>query len=62
MTGGSAYPDFYGSNWELKDGMLTISLAGTIVKAYNYVFSDNDQIMTLTHSGQASSIIYTKQR
>lgn len=62
MTASSAYIDFYyGSNWELKDGMLTINLAGTVVRAYNYVFSNNDKTLTLTLAGQTSSIIYTKQ-
>ncbi len=61
MTASTGIDFNNGQSWELKDGMLTISLAGTVIIAWNYVFSDHDVTLTLTKVNETQSIIYTRQ-
>lgn len=58
----SNWIDFnYGQNWQLKDGMLTINIAGSVIQTWNYVFSNNNNLLTLTSVDRTKSIVYTKQ-
>ena len=58
----STWIDFnYGQNWELKDGMLTIIIGGSVLQAWNYAFSNSDRTLTLTKSDNSKTIVYTKQ-
>ena len=52
--------DINGS-WELKDGMLVLTLYEQSQLAYTYVFSNNDTRLTLTIAGGTSSEVFTKQ-
>ncbi|PNX48335.1 MAG: hypothetical protein BV456_09885, partial [Thermoplasmata archaeon M8B2D] len=50
--------------WEIKDGKLviTVSIAGTPHETiYDYVFSDDNQTLTLIDTYSELSYIYTKQ-
>jgi len=51
----------YANNWEIKDGMLTVSHTGSVYRTWNYVFSNNDRALTLTLPDETKSIVYTKQ-
>jgi uncharacterized protein YceK len=50
----------YANNWEIKDGMLTVSHSGSVYRAWNYVFSNNYRTLTLTLPDEINSIVYTK--
>jgi len=52
-----------GNTWELKNGKLVFIVTnqgGTVVGAYNYIFSDNTTL-TLSDVNTGSSKVYTKQ-
>ena len=50
------------SIWDLKSGKLVITtVEGEYTLTYDYVFSNNDNTLTLTDVGLGTSMIYTKQ-
>ncbi len=50
-----------GGNWEIKDGMLVLSVDNYIIMALNYSFSDNNNYLTITQQGGGMSSTYHKQ-
>jgi hypothetical protein len=47
--------------WSLKDGKFVISYDSAVSIAYNYLFSNDDNQLTLTAVGSSTSEVFVKQ-
>lgn len=47
--------------WQVKDGLLVLTVLGSSQIAYTYAFSNGDKTLTLTIAGGTSSEVFIKQ-
>jgi hypothetical protein len=47
--------------WEIKDGLLVITIISEMPSVFSFVFSNNDRTLTLNPVGGGKTIVWTKQ-
>ncbi len=62
FSDGTSSQSGFGGVWEIKDDKLVITQEhGTIIKTYDYYFSENNTKLHLKNVGGESYTVYTKQ-